>query len=93
MLFITGPNVIPGQGIRGAGPLDITPTIAWLLGLPIAEDLPGRVLSEAFKPALREAQPRLRTETYGQRSRTGEAAPSAADANMLEQLRGLGYIE
>lgn len=93
VLFIMGPNVIPGQGIRGAGPLDITPTIAWLLGLPIADDLPGRVLSEAFKPELRAAQPRLRTETYGQRSRIGEAAPSAADANMLEQLRGLGYIE
>lgn len=93
VLFIAGPHVIPGQPIRGAGPLDIAPTIAWLLGLPVADDLPGRVLSEAFRPEFRAARTRLRVPTYGARSPTGAAAPSAADANMLEQLRGLGYIE
>ncbi len=42
-----------GPGVRATrlGPvsvLDVAPTLAYVLGLPIGEDLPGRVLSEAF---------------------------------------------
>jgi hypothetical protein len=92
VLFLAGPDVLPGQRLRGAGPADISPTIAWALGLPVAEDLPGRVLSEAFRPAARADRPRLRVPTYGPRQ-TQAAAASGADANMLDQLRGLGYIE
>ncbi|MFM2244704.1 MAG: hypothetical protein RL071_778, partial [Pseudomonadota bacterium] len=92
VLFLAGPDVLPGQRLRGAGPADISPTIAWALGLPVAEDLPGRVLSEAFRPEARAARPRVRVPTYGPRQ-TQAAAASGADANMLDQLRGLGYIE
>jgi hypothetical protein len=28
---------------------DVAPTIAWLLGLPVAIDLPGRVVDDAFR--------------------------------------------
>ena len=93
VLFLWGPSVRRGYDIDGAGPLDIAPTVAWALGLPVADDLPGRVLSEAFTLDFRERRGRERVPTWGTREAHTSAGASPADANMMEQLRGLGYIE
>ena len=50
ILSITGPGVRAGFE-TDATVLDVAPTLAYLLGLPVAEDLPGRLLLEAFTPA------------------------------------------
>ncbi len=47
ILSITGPGVRAGFE-TDATVLDVAPTLAYLLGLPVAEDLPGRLLLEAF---------------------------------------------
>lgn len=93
VLFFWGANVQQGARILGAGPLDIAPTVAWLLGLPVAEDLDGRVLVEAFNVGFQRGRGLERVPTWGQRVVEGSSTASPADANMLEQLRGLGYIE
>ena len=38
------------QHLGDASVLDVAPTVAHLLGLPVARDLPGEVLSQAFRP-------------------------------------------
>ena len=91
VLFVRGPGVRPGPGLE-AGPLDVAPTVAWLLGLPVADDLPGRILAEAFEPGFARRLPRQRVASWGARPVT-PGMPSEADAARLEQLRGLGYIE
>ena len=93
MLFLWGPQIRRGYDVHGAGPLDIAPTLAWALGLPVADDLPGRVLSEAFTLDFRERRGRERVPSWGTREVKFGASASPADANMMEQLRGLGYIE
>lgn len=93
VLFLTGPAIRPGARIEGATPLDIAPTVAWAMGLPVAEDLPGRVLAEAFTEDFRAHRGQLRIPTWGTRTSSGRAGASPADDSMLEQLRGLGYIE
>jgi arylsulfatase A-like enzyme len=93
VLFLWGPDVRPGAKISKAGPLDIAPTVAWALGLPVAEDLPGRVLAEAFTYDFRARRGRSDTPTWGTRSANTGASASPADDSMMEQLRGLGYIE
>ena len=93
VLYLWGPDIRRGAAIEGAGPLDIAPTVAWALGLPVADDLPGRVLSEAFTLDFREGRGRERTPTWGVREAGGLPTVSPADATMMEQLRGLGYIE
>ncbi len=93
VLFFYGPHVRKGAKIGGAGPLDIAPTVAWALGLPVADDLPGRVLAEAFTLDFRERRARERVPTWGDRTAIPAASASPADASMMEQLRGLGYIE
>jgi hypothetical protein len=48
LLVLWGPGVKPGL-IEGLEAQDVAPTVAWLLGLPVAIDLPGRVVDDAFR--------------------------------------------
>jgi hypothetical protein len=94
ILFVAGPGVQAGGRIEHASPMDIAPTVAWLSGLPVSREMPGRVLSEALRPDAAAAIPLHLVDSWGPRAET--AAPSTAspaDGQMLEQLRGLGYIE
>lgn len=45
---LAGPGVQRRADLGTASVLDVAPTLAYLLGLPVAADLPGRVLVEAF---------------------------------------------
>jgi len=93
VLFIAGPGVRANQKITRASPYDVMPSILWLLGLPVAEDLEGRILTEAFDPSFADQIPVIKTATYGARESQAIAAPSDADEAMLESLRTLVYIE
>lgn len=46
-----GPNLARDALLHGAGVLDVAPTILTCLGLPIGDDMEGRVLIEAFRAA------------------------------------------
>jgi tetratricopeptide (TPR) repeat protein len=88
-----GPGLDPGE-VRGAGILDVTPTVLALLGLPVPPDLAGRPLPEmlpagAAPPdravlASFETLPRPRSSAVGTDARQ--------DAERLRELVALGYI-
>ena len=92
VLFLRGPHVRAGYQIPGATPFDLMPTFAWLLGLPISEELPGRILTDAFDPAFVASHPDSRVESYGARP-VDEPQASDADRLKLDLLKSLGYIE
>ena len=46
---LSGPGVRAGARLTDVDVFDPAPTLAWLLGLPVAEDLPGRVLLDGFE--------------------------------------------
>jgi len=48
-LAFSGPGLVRDGLLHGASVLDVTPTILTWFGLPIAEDMEGRVLVEAFE--------------------------------------------
>jgi hypothetical protein len=52
VFLMRGENVRLGVHLPDARILDLTPTLLYALDLPIARDLDGRVLTEAFDPAL-----------------------------------------
>ncbi len=89
-----GNTIRQGVRISDAKIFDITPTILYMLGQPVPDDMDGRVLTEIF-----EEEFVLRSlPTY---SRTKDNVP-ASDAftysdeesrQVAERLRGLGYIE
>jgi hypothetical protein len=54
---IHGPGVRQGARLQDVSVLDVAPTLAYLLDLPVAEDLPGAVIDDAFDPAWRVWKP------------------------------------
>jgi predicted AlkP superfamily phosphohydrolase/phosphomutase/tetratricopeptide (TPR) repeat protein len=96
IFMMAGPVTRPGR-LDTTSLLDIAPTVLYLLGLPRAEDMPGRVVQEAIDPAFRARVPERSIATYeglGKVSRpAGDlVADSRVDQEMIEKLRSLGYI-
>ena len=66
-LFAMGPGVRAGQRFGRAALTDVAPTILYLLGLPIARDLDGRILDAILEPEEVRARPVLVIDSYGSR--------------------------
>jgi predicted AlkP superfamily phosphohydrolase/phosphomutase len=92
ILVAAGGPLKRGARLRGASILDVAPTVAHVLGLPVAADLEGRVLTEAFDPTWIAAHPVARVPTYARPAagRDTEPIPSI-DRAILEDLEALGY--
>ncbi len=86
---------------------DIAPTILYLLGLPVPEDMPGKVLEPVLADDFVAAHPIVRVPSYegleGARSpvatasaASGAAGPATGDEaterEMIAQLKALGYL-
>lgn len=91
-----GPSFRTGR-IAPASLYDIAPTLLFLLGFPQAEDMQGRVIAEAIRPALLESRPPAGIPSYelvGER--VARRAPAeidpAAMEEMMANLRALGYV-
>jgi predicted AlkP superfamily phosphohydrolase/phosphomutase len=89
-----------GKGIRGgsqivdADILDITPTILYALGIPVARDMRGRVLTDAFEPGFLRNNPVKFVPTYETGEREAEEPiASPVDDEIKEKLRAVGYIQ
>ncbi len=93
MLALWGPGIKRGEEVHGATLLDVTPTMLRLLGMPVARDMDGRALVQAFE-AVGESLPTI--ETYDDGS--PHALPpediddEAVNREMMRQLRDLGYV-
>ena len=95
IVTMAGPGIVRDERIYGVTLLDIAPTVLSLFGLPAGQDMPGRVLAEAF-----EAPPPLnRIPSWeavpgdsGMHSAGYTMPPSDADM-LLRQFVDLGYVE
>lgn len=57
LLLAFGEGIRPGATLASASILDVAPTLLYLLGLPVARDMEGRVLTEMLDPAWASARP------------------------------------
>jgi predicted AlkP superfamily phosphohydrolase/phosphomutase len=91
IFFATGSGIAQGVGIEGAGLVDVAPTVLALAGLPVPEEMDGKVLQGVFT-----REPELRTAEAGAQPATvaplGEIT-AEDEEDMLRKLRGLGYVE
>jgi predicted AlkP superfamily phosphohydrolase/phosphomutase len=97
VLALWGKDIAAGEQLADASVLDITPTLLALCGMPVGEDMDGRVLTEAIDDAFLSRHPVRTIDTYetGDRSVEGGGEPveSPIDDEVRERLRALGYIE
>ena len=90
-----GPHVKQDERIYGATLLDVAPTVLTLFGQPVAEDMDGRVLVQAFEqPPVIERIPSWENEPgeCGMHPSDLRMDPAAAQA-VLQQFVALGYIQ
>jgi predicted AlkP superfamily phosphohydrolase/phosphomutase len=92
-----------GPGIRRGFPLpdlsitDVTPTLLHTLGLPVPRDLEGHVAELIFEPAtlqqrpIRQGEPTHIPEAFPQWPSQQE--DQDGEAQVLDRLRNLGYVE
>lgn len=92
---MSGPDIRREGALHGPSLLDIAPTILTLYGLPVGEDMDGKVLSQAFLKRPEVAFIPSWEEVAGADGRHPPHTrldPMAAQA-ALEQMIALGYIE
>jgi predicted AlkP superfamily phosphohydrolase/phosphomutase len=88
VLFARGRGIAPGTRAEGISVLDIAPTVLAWAGLPVAEDMAGEVAGFLrLEPAPAIAS--YEDEPIPRLTRT----PSGREAERLEELRALGYVE
>ena len=95
--------VAAGQGIKhddlihGANLLDVAPTVLTLLGLPVADDMDGRVLTRIFAEPVEPEHIASYEPPHPQdgvhRGVSEEESDPFAARQALQQLAELGYIE
>lgn len=87
-----GPDIDKVGGFAGASIMDVYPTILALLGAPIPAGLDGKALTDILSPqALRAVKEDPRqVEAYFHRE--GGGYSEEEEAEMVEHLKGLGYV-
>ncbi|MBI4286098.1 MAG: alkaline phosphatase family protein [Chloroflexi bacterium] len=78
-----GPDIKQGTKIDGADVTDVTPTILHLMGLPVSENMDGRVLQDIFE---QDSEPARRKVVY---QCEGEEVKVKG---RIRKLKGLGKI-
>ncbi|MGH9869291.1 MAG: alkaline phosphatase family protein [Candidatus Polarisedimenticolia bacterium] len=98
VFMAAGPGVRPGRLREPLELLDVMPTLLAALGLPRADDMPGRVADEIFSAAGGPAgRSGVRIASYDQAGAPLGAEPSptgsTVDREMMARLEALGYIQ
>jgi tetratricopeptide (TPR) repeat protein/predicted AlkP superfamily phosphohydrolase/phosphomutase len=98
-IFIAaGPHIRAGAKIEGASVLDLTPTVLHYLGLAVAKDMDGKVLSQVFETDFMTRRPIAYVGTYEESKRERASPTLSSDSDSAQQteveagLQALGYM-
>jgi predicted AlkP superfamily phosphohydrolase/phosphomutase/tetratricopeptide (TPR) repeat protein len=95
-IFVTaGPGIRKDALLTGVSVLDATPTVLAMYGLPVGEDMDGRVIESAFEQPPNAGSIPCWEEVPGDDGRHPPhmRLDPVASAEAMEQLAALGYIE
>ncbi|HRK30127.1 MAG TPA: alkaline phosphatase family protein [Tepidisphaeraceae bacterium] len=96
VVAMSGPGLKRDELVQGATLLDVAPTILTLFGLPVGQDMEGKVLINAFEdvPSIERiaSWETVDGEFDGKRALSTEEDPAVA-AEAMRQLVELGYLE
>jgi len=94
VFIAAGPEIQRGARLVPLSILDVAPLVLHALDLPIPDTLEGRFVSEALEPAaLAMHPPRRESGASAVVPVTDVALDAAAEAEILDRLRALGYVE
>lgn len=94
IFLATGPDIQAGR-IDGLTIMDVFPALAYLSGLPVADDLPGDLDLGLFTDSRLEEVPPSYTRAYTSTATSVEVTETAsqqAQEDNVKSLQGLGYV-
>jgi predicted AlkP superfamily phosphohydrolase/phosphomutase len=93
MLIASGPGVRASHELSSARIIDLAPTILAIMGVPIPEDMDGQILTDAFIPDTQvDLQVGYQKPQHNVLAGSADLSEQAED-EILDRLRGLGYVE
>lgn len=97
VILMKGPGIRAGEKLE-ADIYDVTPTVLYAIGLPAAENMPGRILEEAFEEEHKSRFPLRRIRDYGPREiplsvLNVAMKGSLGDQEYDQRQQELGYAE
>jgi len=95
ILLLRGPGIKVMPNRKSAYIQDVTPTLLYALGIPVPDDVDGRVLQELFTQNFtRHNQPHFHSYPTASNGEKNTLVFSEKESeNIEERLRSLGYIE
>ena len=95
VFLASGPAFRSSGRFEGGTVFDVAPTLLAVMGLPVPDDMDGRVLTEILRDSHLERLPVVSVPSYETALRHDRQAAvgSPMDESIREQLRSLGYIE
>jgi hypothetical protein len=93
ILMLGGEPFLEDTQIENARIIDVAPTILYLMGVPIPNDMDGKVLHEAMVPSSFEDRPIQYEEASTSTSVEDIDVYSDEETeDVRDRLRGLGYL-
>jgi predicted AlkP superfamily phosphohydrolase/phosphomutase len=92
LFTLTGPGVRGGETLEGARVLDVTPTILYLLGVPIPDDVDGKVIDGAFDESYIAGHEAAYSTAVTRREGGTRGLDESEDQEIKERLKSLGYL-
>lgn len=94
ILIAQGPHILEGVRLADSHLVDVAPTLLYLLEVPVADDMDGRVLQEMFDPRFLAGHPPESVTSYDdsilqQRERGWEEGD---EETLKKELEALGYL-
>jgi predicted AlkP superfamily phosphohydrolase/phosphomutase len=97
IFLAAGPGIRSGVAVEDLSIVDVAPLLLYCQGLPVPEDMSGRVPREIFVPAELEQRPPQSVAATNSRNGSPVAVSVAYDTEdedaILKRLRALGYVE
>ncbi len=91
IMIIKGKNIRKGIKFT-ANANDVTPTLLFIHGLPLLEDMDGKVLEEVFPSEVTESQKVQAVKVVSSRDDTRGPRSEEDEQEIADRLRGLGYL-
>lgn len=92
LIAALGPAFRSGVPIEDASVFDVLPTLMALIGQPVSDELPGRVLTEAFAEEHFGKRPLRRVPRYDWTPPHLDVVDEP-DPEILQRLESLGYVD
>jgi hypothetical protein len=94
VIYVAAGGPLRHDAVRGRlSVLDVAPLFAHLAGAAIPDDLPGALPERWIEPAALAARPPRRVPAGSLARLPTPDAPAIPDAELLERLRAMGYVE